>query len=1192
MITNLGTATGVLAAASPDNWYSVKVNSPQTLNLNLQAAFGTPSMTLVDPSGKQVASSGGATRTNDGWINATLAAGTYFVDVNSGGDAGYTLTASTGTPATGSADVDTSGQTLAAARPLGTLGVAPVSIPEAVGGSDPFDFYSFSVPAATQVRATVSGLSDNAAFFLLNAKGETIAQGSGSPTSSVTLNQALAPLSSGTYYLEVADSNASKSTGYSLDVSTSPVLTIAGATPSGAYGLGTLGATAAQHTDRLTPLAEIGYYSFTVGGPSSVSVSVSGLADNATVYIRDGSGAVVASAPGTNFSGTGGYGNGAVVLNATLAPLPSSNYFVSVESENANTATPYTISATATDITIAGGSTAAKATYLGTVTDAGTTKSDFVGTVNPVNAYKFDLAYAATLNVNISTYSKDVVTGPVNYQITDADQKVVIIQAGTSAPVLQGSGDGFDNAFVTLPAGTYYTYVTKFPNVTNTNYSLTLNTAQVTPGKVGTKTSLDGGPTLASARDLGTLKTAGSPAPGWISPSTPEAWYKVTVGTPGTVQVNVAGAVKGTTLTFTDAGGNPLRSFSSDSASTAHLWGKYAPGDYYLRVTNTEYDVANRLNQQGTGTGYVLTAAEQPITVSAGPSTATARALGPLSTTAFTVSDYAGLLFPDDYYKFTVSSTSAVDLSLGGLYNNATLYLLDASGSQISYDNGTATRNGAVQRVLAAGTYFARVSSSNDNDFTLSLSAAPLANQASTSRASAAALASTPIAANGPIQAYVAANTPASSYSAAASGAVVAALQGLPGVGAVVTSVTGAGPFAVATGGNLNIAVATAPAAGTAIALPAGYAALQAEGTGAATLSDAGTAGAVLIGSAGATVFNSTGASVTLVGGNAANRFNVSGSAAVTTGDGASTVAATGNGTANVTTGTGGNTVVLAGGGGSVRSGGADTVFGGSGPVGITAATVSGAKGLTAVGGDGKLTFLGGSGTSVVFGGKGGVDYSPGAAYDIVVGGAGALNGQTGAAGGQLWGNSGGDVLRAGGAVSSVVVASKGGQLISTGSGGNFLVAGAGTTLLDGSKSSGADVFFGGGQDSQSSFLLGSGTDLVGTGTGTSTVQLGSGRSAVFAFGTSTITAGTGSADLVLGGSVTLNLAQGAARNFVLYNFVPGMDRISLSGYGTNAAAGAVASQVNGGGQTVLALSDNTKLQLIGVAKVDSSYFA
>ena len=1189
MITNLGTSSGILAATSPDNWYSVKVNSPQTLNLDLQAAFGTPYMSLFDSSGKQVASSGYATRTNDGWINATLAAGTYLVDVNSGGDAGYTLTASTGTPATGSADVDTAGQTLSTARPLGTLGAAPVSIPEAVGGSDPFDYYSFNVPAATQVRATVSGLSDNAAFFLLNAKGETIAQGNGSPTSSVTLNQALAPLSSGTYFLEVADSNTSKSTGYSLDISASPVLTIAGGTPSGAYALGTLGATAAQHTDRLSPLAEIGYYSFSLGGPSAVSVSVSGLTDNATVYIRDAGGAVVASAPGTNLSGSGGYGNGTVVLNAKLAPLASGNYFVSVEGDTPATATPYTVSATATAIPVAGGSTAANATNLGTVTDAGTTISDFVGSINPVNAYSFTLASAATLTYNLSTYSKDVLTGPVNNQVLDANQNVVVIQAGNSSPVLQSSGDGFDNIFLTLTAGTYYTYITKTANVTSTNYSLTLTTAPVNPGVVGDKATQNDGVNIATARNLGTLTATGLTTPSWINPSNPESWYKVTVGTPGILQLNVTGATKGTTLTLTDAGGNAIKNSASDSASGAHLWGKYAPGDYYLKITNDS--VASRTNQTGVGTGYVLTAAEQPITDSAGPSTATARALGALSTTVITVSDYAGPLIPDDYYKFTVSSTSAVNLNLGGLYNNATLYLLDASGNQVTYDYGTAIRNGAVQRVLAAGTYFARVSSSNDNDFTLSLSATPLANQASTSRASAATLASTPVAANGPIQAYVAANMPASSYSAAASGAVVAALQGLPGVGAVVTSVTDAGPFAVATGGNLNIAVATAPSASTAIALPTGYAALQAEGTGAATLSDAGTAGAVLIGSAGATVFNSTGQSVTLVGGNGANRFNVSGSAAVTTGDGASTVVASGSGTANVTTGTGGSTVVLAGGGGSVRSGGADTVFGGTGAVSITAATVSGAKGLTAIGGDAKLTFLGGAGTSVVFGGKGGVDYSPGAAYDIVVGGAGAVSGQTGAAGGQLWGNSGSDVLRAGGAASGVVVASKGGQLISTGSGGNFLVAGAGTTVLDGSKASGNDVFFGGGAGTQSNILLGSGKDLVGTGTGTSTVQLGSGRSAVFAFGTCTITAGTGGADLVLGGSVTFNVAQGAARNFALYNFVPGTSRISLSGYGTNAVASAVASQVNGSGQTVLTLSDSTKLQLIGVAKVDSSFF-
>ena len=544
MITNLGMTTGILAAAIPDNWYSVKVNSPQTLNLDLQAGFGTPTIFLVDSSGARIASSNPASRASDGWINATVAAGTYYVDVNSAADAGYTLTASIGKPNTGSADVDTAGQSLSAARALGTLSATPVSIAEAVGGNDPFDFYSFNVAANTQVRATVSGLSDTLSFFLLNAKGETIVQGDGSPLSSVTLNQALAPLSSGTYYLEVADSNPAKSTGYSLDVSTSPVLAVAGGAPSGAYALGTLGATAAQHMDRLTPLAEIGYYSFSVIGPSAVSISVSGLADNATVYIRDGSGAVVASAPGKNVSGSGGYANGVVTLNASLAPSPSGTYYVSVEGDNANTATPYAISATAIPIPIAGGGTAATATNLGILTDAGTTKSDYVGTVNPVNAYSFTLASKSTLNFSISTYGKDVLTGPVNFEITDAQQQAVVVQTGTGLTLLQGSGDGFDNEFVTLNAGTYYVYVTKFPTVSNTNYTLTLSTASVTPGTAQAASPSDGGSSIASAFNLGTLTTAGVFGQGFISPTNPEAWYKVTAGTVGYFGIKRVGSVE------------------------------------------------------------------------------------------------------------------------------------------------------------------------------------------------------------------------------------------------------------------------------------------------------------------------------------------------------------------------------------------------------------------------------------------------------------------------------------------------------------------------------------------------------------------------------------------------------------------------------------------------------------------------
>ena len=471
----------------------------------------------------------------------------------------------------------------------------------------------------------------------------------------------------------------------------------------------------------------------------------------------------------------------------------------------------------------------------------------------------------------------------------------------------------------------------------------------------------------------------------------------------------------------------------------------------------------------------------------------------------------------------------------------------------------------------------------------LSLPSGVSAGSADTSIATASASGTIQAGAAPPasgVAALVAADLPAGSYSAAAAAAATAGLTALPGSGTVTTSTSPAGPFAAPVAGTLNVAVATAPVAATPIALPAGYGGLIAQGPGAATLSDAGIAGAVLVGTAGPTVFNSTGAGVSLIGGNAANRFNVSGSATVATGDGASTVVATGSGAANVTTGTGGSTIVLAGGASTVQANGQDTVFGGAGTVGITAA-----KAAVAVGGDGLMTFIGGTATSVVFGGKGGLNFTGGSAFEVAVGTKGVMNAKAGSGGGEFFAYAGGDFLQSG-AAQTIMVLGTSGKAVSTGAGGNYLVAGTGTATLDGSAATGNDVFFGG--TGNTAILCGSGTDLIGTGTGTSTVQLGSGTTTVFAFGTSTVTAGSGSGTVVMGGTVALNIAQaaaGPARNFALFNFVPGTDKINLSGYAAGTAANAVASQVNGNGQTVLTLSDKTQLQLIGVARVDASSF-
>ncbi len=443
-----------------------------------------------------------------------------------------------------------------------------------------------------------------------------------------------------------------------------------------------------------------------------------------------------------------------------------------------------------------------------------------------------------------------------------------------------------------------------------------------------------------------------------------------------------------------------------------------------------------------------------------------------------------------------------------------------------------------------------------------------------------------PPAATTDVDSLVRTNLPPSAYSSAAIALATAGLVKLSGPGRTVgvgsLGKDGAGsPSASAA----NTAVAAGSAAGSSLTLPPGYNSLLASGGGGVTLSDAGRDGAVLVGNGAGDTFNSSGRGVTLVGGQGANTFNVSGSAAIVTGDGPCIVRGSGNAALTVATGVGGSTVVLAGGSSTVQSNGQDTVFAGTG-----ASTVTAAKGLVAVGGDGRMSFAGGAATSLVFGAKGGVDYTAGSAYDIAVGGPGTLVAQGGAAGGQFWGNSGNDVLRATGGATTVLVANNGGQLYSEGAAGNFLIAGAGTAVLDGSKATGSDVFFGGtGTDT---ITAGSGNDLIGTGTGTSTVQLGSGKDTVFAFGASTVTAGSGSADIVMGGTVTLNIASGSARSFALFNFVPGTDKISLSGYGGGAVANALATQINGSGQTVLTLGDQTRIQLIGVTRADTNVFA
>jgi Ca2+-binding RTX toxin-like protein len=211
---------------------------------------------------------------------------------------------------------------------------------------------------------------------------------------------------------------------------------------------------------------------------------------------------------------------------------------------------------------------------------------------------------------------------------------------------------------------------------------------------------------------------------------------------------------------------------------------------------------------------------------------------------------------------------------------------------------------------------------------------------------------------------------------------------------------------------------------------------------------------------------------------------------------------------------------------------GHSTVFGDAGAETVSA----GAGGDIVVGGAGGLTFIAGNGNSVVVGGggSGGLSYTGNTANDTVIGN-GTASIITGGIGGGTYIGGGNSVVSAGSGAAAALIGRDGDKLYSNGNAGDtFAVLGGGVTM-DGSASTGNDIFYATLGTGACTFITGSGNDIIGLAQGTNQVKLGTGTTTVYAntgnAGVSFITAGTGSANIALGGqSVDLAIAAASAR--------------------------------------------------------------
>ncbi len=242
----------------------------------------------------------------------------------------------------------------------------------------------------------------------------------------------------------------------------------------------------------------------------------------------------------------------------------------------------------------------------------------------------------------------------------------------------------------------------------------------------------------------------------------------------------------------------------------------------------------------------------------------------------------------------------------------------------------------------------------------------------------------------------------------------------------------------------------------------------------------------------------------------------------------------------------------------STGAAGSETVVG-AGGTDMVDDTVSAASGSLLVFGSpsGTLSFTGGANTASVVGGAGVLDATGGSGSDAIYGG-----------------SSGQDLLYTGTGATTLAGA-YGGMLTALGGAANTLVAAGGNTTLAGAGSTGDNVFF-------------------TSGSGTSVVQAGSGASTVVASGAvNSIYGATGTQEVFLSGSGVTQLdfvsgSEGGSNDILGFN---ASDSIDLSGYAAGAAQAAVASETVAGGNTILALSDNTQIVLFGYTGVSASTF-
>ncbi|MDM3855916.1 MAG: PPC domain-containing protein, partial [Aphanizomenon gracile PMC649.10] len=184
------------------------------------------------------------------------------------------------------------GNSITTAFDIGTVDTTIKVFEDIISNADSIGYYKFTIAENSKLNIKLSGLSQNVDLFLLNADGsQVVAQSAvgGNVDENIIQN-----LRAGSYYFYV--SGGGTGTNYKLEtsaISLGPIpVDNAGNTFDTAKNLGTLGTTAVVANDFVgnfngLSTDDIDYYQFTIAENSTINLKLSGLSQNAALYLFD-----------------------------------------------------------------------------------------------------------------------------------------------------------------------------------------------------------------------------------------------------------------------------------------------------------------------------------------------------------------------------------------------------------------------------------------------------------------------------------------------------------------------------------------------------------------------------------------------------------------------------------------------------------------------------------------------------------------------------------------------------------------------------------------------------------------------------------------------------------------------------------------------------------------------------------------